>query len=195
LEALRLLAFVSIPALWGLSAVAHEFVDVVLGPSWHGAILPLALVSLMAPARMVMAVFGTAVSAIGRADIELRNMLVSSLILPVAFIVGVRWGVNGLAASWVIAMPLILAANLRRTCNALGMSVRAMLLATRTPLAAGVVMMGAVSLARLGLAEMHEAARLPLLIIVGMGSYLTLVQLLERSIWTDARRLLTALRN
>ena len=90
LEALRLLAFVAIPALWGLSATAHEFVDVVLGAKWHEAVLPLMLVSLIAPARMLMALFATAASAIGRADLEVRNTLVGALVLPVAFLIGVQ---------------------------------------------------------------------------------------------------------
>ena len=45
----QLLAFVAIPSLWGLSATAHEFVDVVLGAKWHEAVLPLMLVALTAP--------------------------------------------------------------------------------------------------------------------------------------------------
>ncbi len=123
LEALRLLAFVAIPALWGLSATAHEFVDVVLGAKWHEAVLPLPLVSLIAPARMLMALFATAASAIGRADLEVRNTLVGALVLPVAFLVGVQASLTGLAASWLVAIPLILAVTLPRTCAALGLSM------------------------------------------------------------------------
>jgi teichuronic acid exporter len=194
LEALRLLAFVAIPALWGLSAVALEFVDVVLGSQWHAAVLPLQLVSLVAPARMLMAVFATATDAIGRAGLELGNTIIGAIVLPVAFLIGVRFGLNGLAASWLIAIPLLLAINVRRTCGALGLTGRSVFSASRAPLIAGMVLYAAVSLVRLALSDMEEAPRLPILIAVGAIAYVLAIQLVDRAIWTDARRLVAALR-
>jgi teichuronic acid exporter len=193
-DALRLLAFVAIPALWGLSSVAHEFVDVVLGPKWHEAIVPLMMVSFVAPARMLVAVLGTAASAIGRADVELRNTIAGALILPVAFLIGVQGHLNGLAASWVVAIPLILAISLPRNCAVLGLSLRDILRATHAPLLAGTALYAVVWWLRAVLTEMEEAVRLPLLICAGGGTYLLGVQIFDRGIWTDARRLISALR-
>jgi O-antigen/teichoic acid export membrane protein len=193
-DALRLLAFVAIPALWGLSAVAHEFVDVVLGAQWHEAILPLMMVSLVAPARMLMAVLGTAASAIGRADIELRNTVVGALILPVGFLIGVQGNLNGLAASWVVAIPLILALSLPKNCEVLGLSLRGIFTATRAPLLAGAALYVVVWWLRSVLIEFEEAVRLPLMIVAGGATYLLGVQIFDRGIWTDARRLMSALR-
>jgi teichuronic acid exporter len=194
LEALRLLAFVAIPALWGLSATAHEFVDVVLGAKWHEAVLPLLLVSLIAPARMLMALFATAASAIGRADLEVRNTLVGALVLPVAFLIGVQGSLAGLAASWLVAVPIILAVTLPWTCVALGLTMRSVLAALRGPLIGGVAMYAAVWATRAALVELEEAARLPLLVLAGAVTYLLVVTLADRAIWGDLRRLAAALR-
>jgi O-antigen/teichoic acid export membrane protein len=194
LEALRLLAFVAMPTLWGLSATAHEFVDVVLGAKWHEAVLPLALVSLTAPARMLMALFATAASAIGRADLEVRNTFIGALILPVAFLIGVQASLPGLAASWLVAIPLILAFTLPRTCAALGLSPRNLLAAVRGPLIGGAAMYGAVLAARTALIDLDEAVRLGPLIVTGAVTYVLVVGLADRAIWGDLRRLATALR-
>jgi len=193
LEALRLLAFVAIPALWGLSATAQEFVDVVLGARWHEAVLPLALVSLVAPARMLMALFATAASAIGRADLEVRNTLIGALVLPVAFLVGVQASLTGLAASWLVAVPLILAVTLPWTCAALGLSMSSVLTAVRGPLIGGVAMYGAVLATRTALIDFEEVIRLPVLVVAGAVTYLLVVALADRAIWGDLRRLAAAL--
>ncbi|HKE97255.1 MAG TPA: lipopolysaccharide biosynthesis protein [Povalibacter sp.] len=195
LDALRLLAFVAVPVLWGLSAVAYEFVDVVLGDKWHTAVATLQLVGLVAPARMFMAILATSVEAIGQAGIELRNTLISALILPTAFLIGVQWELIGLATSWLIAMPLILALNLRRTSRALGLSLRSMLNAVHAPLLAGVAMYATVAIVRLALDDFEEIIRLPVLIAAGALAYLLAVRLIDWGIWTDTRRLLVALRN
>jgi len=192
-EALRLLAFVAIPALWGLSATAQEFVDVVLGARWHEAVLPLAVVSLVAPLRMLMALFATAASAIGRADLEVRNTLVGALVLPVAFLVGVQASLTGLAASWLVAVPIILAVTLPWTCAAMGLSTSSVLTAVRGPLIGGVAMYGAVLATRAALIDIEEVIRLPILIVAGAVSYLLVVALADRAIWGDLRRLAAAL--
>jgi O-antigen/teichoic acid export membrane protein len=76
LGSIRLLFFAGIPMLWGVSSVAPEFVDVLLGERWHAAIFPLQIASFVAPLRMLAAVLSTATAAVGRADLDLRNTIV-----------------------------------------------------------------------------------------------------------------------
>ena len=194
LQAIRLLGFAAIPALWGISAVAPEFVDVVLGEKWHAAILPLQVLSLVAPLRMLAAFLATALAAVGRADLELRNTIVSSIILPIAFLIGVRWQLDGLALSWLIAMPVVLTINFPRTSLALGLTAAQIVSALRAPLVAGAAMYGVVLGARFLLATQDEFLRLPVLIAVGAAAYLAAVSLLDRGVWADVRRVASALR-
>jgi O-antigen/teichoic acid export membrane protein len=194
LESLRLLAFIAIASLWGTAAVAEEFVDVVLGEKWHAAETALQLVSAVAPLRMLMAVLATALAASGHADLELRNTIASALILPASFAIGVHWGLNGLAASWLIAVPVICVVNFRRTAGPLGLTVGDVIGAVRGPLIAGAAMFAAVSLVRLCLAGYEEAVRLPVLIVTGALAYLASAWALDRGIWIDVRRVAAALR-
>jgi teichuronic acid exporter len=194
LQAIRLLGFAAIPVLWGISAVAPEFVDVVLGEKWRAAILPLEVLSLVAPLRMLTAFLATALAAVGRADLELRNTIVSSVILPIAFLIGVQWLLDGLALSWLVAMPVVLAINFPRTSRALGLDAAQVFAALRAPLLAGAAMYGAVLGVRLLLAAQEALLRLPLLIVVGAGAYLAAVSVLDRSVWSDVKRVASALR-
>jgi O-antigen/teichoic acid export membrane protein len=194
LEAIRMLGFTAIPVLWGISAVAPEFVDGVLGDKWHAAILLLQVLSLVSPLRMLAALLATALAAVGRANLELRNTVVSSVVLPIAFLIGVHWHLDGLALSWLAAMPIVLAINLPRTTRALGLSAMQIVSALRAPLLAGGAMYGAVVGVRFLLAGQDEFLRLPLLIAVGAAVYLAAVSLLDRSVWTDVRRVASALR-
>ncbi len=41
LSGLRLLGFVSVPIMWGISSVAPELVTLALGPRWQDAVFPL----------------------------------------------------------------------------------------------------------------------------------------------------------
>ena len=62
LQACGLLTMVSVPVLWGLAAIASEFVAIVLGAKWAAAVRTLQVVTLVVPLRMVGALFNTAVA-------------------------------------------------------------------------------------------------------------------------------------
>ena len=194
LDASRLLSFVAVPALWGISAVSPEFVTLALGERWLGAILPLQVVTLVVPLRMLSTFFGASVSALGRADVDLRNMLVSSAVLPIAFLAGAQWGVEGLALSWVVAVPLIFWVNFPRTSRVLGIRLREVGASIYGSIVAGIMMYGAVWGARLALSSAPELYRLVALIVVGAATYLAAAALLDRQIWVDVKRMTAALR-
>jgi teichuronic acid exporter len=194
LDALRLLAVAAVPAMWGISAIAPEFVDVTLGEKWQPATTALRLVAFVAPLRMLIGILATALAAVGRADLELRNTLVSAVVLPVTFLLGARYGLNGLAFAWVVAIPIIFALNLPRTLPVLTLTLANLIAVIRTPFLAGLLMYLAVTLVRIPLREAEELARLPVLILVGALTYLGTVRLLDRTIWTDVRKLASAIR-
>jgi O-antigen/teichoic acid export membrane protein len=194
LEALRLLALAAISTLWGIAAVAPEFIDVVLGERWHPAIFALQIVSIFTPVRMLAAVFSTALAGIGRADLDLRNMVINAVVLPAGFLIGVQWGLDGLAASWALGVPIASALNFPRTLAALGIGSWQLWAAVRVPFAAGVIMLALVTGLRAALVDLGEFARLLVLICAGAAGYLGTVHLLDRGIWIDVRRLAVAVR-
>lgn len=188
-EANRMLATFSVPVLWGISAVALELIGVVLGEKWTAAVFPLQVISLVVPLRMISATFATAALGIGRAALDFRNNVVAAIVLPLSFLAGTYWGVNGLAASWLVAIPLVLALNFPRVARALSISVRDVARAVWRAFAAGVAMFAAVYAARMALAGMTDLARLPVLIAAGAGVYIGVLHLLDPGIWRDLNKL------
>lgn len=191
---LRLLGFVSVPVMWGIAAVAPDLVALVLGPRWHDAVYPLQVTSLLIPFKMASAVISTAIVGVGAATLDLRNTLVNIVVLPIAFLIGVQWGVDGLATAWALALVIVLALTVPRSCARLEIPPLDVARALRDPLLAGGVMYALVIAARAALAGVPGLYRLPALILVGGAVYLPLVSLLNRAIWTDLRRLLAASR-
>ena len=194
LDAIRLLAIGAVPAMWGICAVAPEFVKVVLDDDWGAVTLPLQTVALAAPLRIVSGIFSTAMAALGRADMELANNLVTLVLMPAAFLCGVHWGLPGLALSYAIGVVVGFMLNFPRTSRILDISLRELAAACGGSVTSGLVMLGVVTLARLTLLDVSSLTRLIALIIIGAITYLVTLFLLDREGLLDARRLAVALR-
>jgi len=185
LEGTRLMTAFSVPVLWGISAIAPELVGVVLGEKWAKAGFPLQIISLVVPFRMISGTFATAGLGIGRAGLDFRNNVVTAIVLPAAFYVGTSWGVNGLAASWLVAIPIILALNFPRVATALSIRMRDVGSVVWRPVAAGFAMYLTVTGGREILAGLSEPVRLPPLIGVGGIVYIGSLHMLDRRIIRD----------
>jgi teichuronic acid exporter len=192
LEGCRILTAFSVPVLWGMSATSPEIVGVALGPKWSTAVLPLQIISLVVPMRMVSAAFSTANLGIGRAGLDFRNNVVMAIVLPVCFFVGTYWGVNGLAASWLIATPTVLAFNFPRVAKALSTSVSDVVRAVWRPFAAGLAMYLAVVGCRYVLGALSDLMRMPLLVGAGAIVYVGSLHLLDRKMISDMTRIARA---
>ena len=127
LKSLRLLCFVAVPVLWGISSIASEIVDVILGPKWHSAEIPLQLLPLVMPLSMISTFLNTAFQGTGHGGIVLKNVLTASVILPCVFLIGAHWGLLGLSLAWVFGFPVVLAINLRRMLSLIGLRWRQVL--------------------------------------------------------------------
>ncbi|WP_284615890.1 lipopolysaccharide biosynthesis protein [Aquabacterium humicola] len=182
LKAVRLLSFFSFPVLWGLSAAAPELIAVVLGTKWTAAVLPLQVLALMMPLRMVGNFVPSATDGIGRADVGLKNLLVSNAVMLPAFIVGSQSGLYGLCLAWVLASPLVFLINMRSSLGVLGMGLPALLRAMAPPAGCAALMAGAMHLLRLAAPIESVALRLGVLVAAGAASYLLLSLLLNRGV-------------
>ncbi len=169
---MRVLSFVAFPILWGMSSVAPEIVEVILGPRWGPVALPLQVIGLVMPVRMFTMFIPNALQGIGRSDVIFWNYVWASLVTPAAFLVGVQWGLLGLCFAWLAWAPIVFFQIMRRSLPILGLSLRQLLLSIVPAVAACAVMYASVSLARLALAVVSNGGvRLALLVLVGVASY------------------------
>ena len=111
IKGIKVLGFIAFPLLWGISSIANEIVLLLLGQKWFDAILPLQLLALMMPLSMIVNFLPSVINAVGRPDVIVKNVLLASIIMPIAFLIGVQWGIVGVAIAWVTVFPVVLAIN------------------------------------------------------------------------------------
>lgn len=181
IKAIRILSFLAFPVLWGISSTAHEIVLLFLGQKWKDAILPLQLLSMMMPLRMVANFLPTASDALGRPDLGLKNVLVASLIMPAAFLIASQWGIVGVAVAWVTVYPVVLLFNVRRMLHVMGSGLRELLHAIAPAIISAAGMYAAVWTARWLLGDdISQLTKLLVMIATGMLMYGGLALLLNR---------------
>ena len=173
LQSIRLLSLLSFPVFWGIAVVAPEFVRVLLGDKWEPAILPLQLLAFLMPVRMIGQLMPPTLQGIGQAKLVARNQLQACVVMVIAFLVGVRYGIIGLSLAWLVAFPLVFLVNLRTWLPVLGMPANQLLGAMARPAVAAAGMFGAVAAARL--VDVPAGAHaLTFLVLVGVASYVAL---------------------
>lgn len=171
-RAVRVLVMGAFPVFWGLSCVAPEIVGVILGPKWVAALLPLQLIPLVMPLRLVTGFTNTAVNGVGRVDVSLKNTLTIFVVMSAGFVVASRWGVTGVSLAWVILYPFLLAFALRRSLEVFSLRVTDILRELARPFAATVLMYGVVTALRYAVEGlMSQAEQLAALVAVGVLTY------------------------
>jgi O-antigen/teichoic acid export membrane protein len=192
LQACGLLTVVTVPVLWGLAAVASELVALVLGPKWASAARPLQLVALVVPLRVLGGIFNTAVTGVGRVGAALSNTIATAIVWPTCFLVGAFWGADGLAASWLVAIPTTFLLNFPRTSASVGVAFGDVLRTLVCPAVAGLAMVGSIAGTRLLIADWALMLRSGVLIAIGAAVYLVTITLLDRSVWSQLRQVMSS---
>jgi len=189
LQAIRLASLCSFPVFWGIGAVAPEIVGVLLGDKWQPSILPLQLLAIVMPLRMVGQLMPPTLQGVGKARLTAVNQLIACIVMVSAFILGVQFGIVGLSAAWLIAFPVTFLLNLQRWFPALGVPAVAMWAALGKPALASMGMFAVVAGVRaLGVSGLTG---LIVLIAAGAVSYAALSMVVNRSGLREARSLLT----
>lgn len=186
-KAVRVLSLLAFPVFLGISSVAPEIVGIFLGDKWRGAVLPIQVLALVVPLRLLGTVLPSALYALGRADVSMRNNVLACVLLPASFAAGATWGLTGVCVAWVLAYPLWFAFALGRALPVIGVGAGELLRAVRAPLLSALVMYAAVSalravLERTGLAQ---PAVLLALVLAGVALYGVLALLLQRETCMD----------
>jgi O-antigen/teichoic acid export membrane protein len=95
------------PALLALLVVAPDFIDMVFGDRWDDAVVPLQILCLAGVAHSLASLHWSVLQARGKAGTLLRVTALSAAVTWTGFIVGLQWGIVGVAASYAIARWLL----------------------------------------------------------------------------------------
>ena len=171
LKSVRLILLAAMPFYLGLAVVAEPLVRVVLGEKWIEVGPIVALLALAMPFMTVQILFAPACDAAGHPEVSAHNGAAGAVILSVAFLVGVNWGVHGLGLAWIAAYPLYLAVCGWRSLPVIGTNATAVAKAASVPVVASVVMAVVVAIVDRMLPALASFPRLMILMTTGGAVY------------------------
>jgi PST family polysaccharide transporter len=191
LRTLSVIAFITAPMMAGLFVLRELFVLVVLGNKWTLVGDILAWLCLLAFAKSLTCTTGSVLMARGRTDVLLYLGIAGALLEVPAFIIGLSWGVTGVAAGYCIATSISSVWDFYFVLRVLGQGVAGFIRSVWTP----VVLSGAMALivwackTYLPLGTMAPPAQLVALVLVGAVSYIALAGAFARHSLRDVFRL------
>lgn len=180
---------VLVPAYLGLAAVAPDFVPAVLGPNWDAAIPVLQLLSLGGAVGSLQAFNGQVYQALGRPGLFLRFLCFATAVTLSCFVVGLEWGVVGVAGFYALARTIILVTNSIQMARLMNFNLWRMLLSYVEIIGRATAMGAVVYAARLALIQLGVpvGVRLAILIVGGTLVYLLLTMVVAPDLVRDVR--------
>lgn len=167
----RIVMVAALPFYAGLAATAGPLVLTVLGPQWAEAVPVVRLIALAMPFMTLQVLFSPALDAMGRPGVSVRNGATGAVLLIAAYLIGVHWGVIGLACSWLLGYPLYIAISLRRSLPVIGARLADIADAVVPSLLAASAMGAVVAVSARMLPPMAPPATLALLVLIGGVAY------------------------
>jgi O-antigen/teichoic acid export membrane protein len=193
LRAVRYLAVVVVPITVLVAVSAPHLVPVVFGGRWEAAAAPLRILAMSGPALAVVRLNGAVWEATGRAAISFWISAVSLGVLVPGFLIGVHYGVDGVAWAYSITLYAGLAPTLWVLARTTGIRVRKQVVNVLPVLVAGALAAGvAVGVDAALPASAGHLAHLLLMTVSGLGAYTGCVLTTDRQTLTEGMRLLWA---
>lgn len=182
LKGLELIAYVIFPCLWGIAAIAPWIIPALLGDKWLPAITPLQIIALALPIRVISNYISTATLSFGRPDIEVKDKLTSAIIFPTCFLIGVQFGVVGLALAWCVALPVSVLINLQRTKHAFQVGTLSIATALTKPIFfSGIMALLILSGATIADKYINHWAIISLMVFFGITTYIILFLFFDKN--------------
>lgn len=106
-KAVRWLAVTSFPLAAGLALVSDEAIRLVYGEEWLPVVPILTWLSIVSLTNPIFGTYGWLFTASGKGRTYLFSSIAATGVLVAAFLVGIRWGVVGLAAAYAMVMAVV----------------------------------------------------------------------------------------
>jgi O-antigen/teichoic acid export membrane protein len=120
-----LVALTVFPAFGGLILIAPDLFTILLTDKWLPAANIFQMLCAVAAVKSVAALIPPLLTAIGRADVNLRYTFLCASIMTPAFILGSLFGLRGIACAWLVVYPgLFFYGLLRVALRVLSLSLR-----------------------------------------------------------------------
>jgi O-antigen/teichoic acid export membrane protein len=192
LRAIRMVALVITPMMLGLVVVAPDFVLALFGEKWHEAI---PVIQILAPVGLIQGLTALnegILKALAHTRILFRFTAALSAMTIGAFAVGLVWGLEGVAAAYLVVTLVMQPIYLRLTVGVVGVPLSKWVKSVSGVIQAGagmaLVVLGARAL--LGGMDLQAGSQLAVLVAVGAVAYIPLVWWRAPEARDELRRLL-----
>jgi PST family polysaccharide transporter len=185
------IASIVFPLMCGLLVLCDCFVYVVYGKTWSPAIPVIAVLAPVGMVQSIAALNGGIFKARGRADLQLRLELISTIAVVASFAIGLQWGIVGVASGYAIAEVGLLGYPMFAfTLRLLGLRVADLVRAVWRPLGASAVMAIVLLGTRALVSGERSTLGFSLLVFLGATVYLVVSMGVNRPQLTEIARLL-----
>jgi PST family polysaccharide transporter len=181
LRVIKMISMVTFPLMFGLWGLVEPFVLTVFQDKWS-PIIPLLLI--LVPLGLIQSIgttVGTIYQAKGRADWMFKWGIFAGIVSVLAFIVGLGWGILGVAAAYTLTNLLILAyPNFAIPFKLIDLSMPRFLQSLWRQFICSLIMLGAILSIKFFLQGLSSAWILGILVPVGATVYLLSSWLINR---------------
>jgi O-antigen/teichoic acid export membrane protein len=179
-KAIRLLMLVACPLYLGMAVTAQPLVETLFGAKWLAMAPFVSVLALAMPFLALQVMFPPVCNAMGRPGLSARIAMIGALIMPAAFLIGIRYGAIGLATAWLCAYPLFALITARLAGRLIGLDFRTLTRAVAPGFVAATAMALIVMAVDLLLPPLAAPLRLLLLVGIGASAFAGLLALVSR---------------
>jgi len=188
-RALAGITVVGMPGVVFFAIMSRAIIEVVLGARWLGAADAFRWLAVAGFLQMVARTFGWLFTTSGRARQMAIWAMVTTPLTVAAFVVGLRWGIAGVAASYAIIQTLLILPGVWWAVRGTSVTYADVAASVWRPIVLSAVV-GVVSLVTR--AAVDGASAPVVLVVAGVAAAATWVALV--ACWPELRREVTALR-
>jgi len=176
LKVIRAVGFFSFPLFFGMAAVAHEGIVLILGPKWESMIVPFQLLCLILPVKTLSYLLPPVIFAVGKPMVNVVNMAISCVVMCIGFLIGVNFGILGLCMTWILLFPVVFLYTTMRSLKSIAFPFKDFAIAIIFPFAASTLMLlSLLALRKSAVMSLSPVSSLLIYVISGAAIYSALV--------------------
>ena len=169
------IAIITFPMMAGLALVSFNFTEAFFGENWDTKLVA-HIIIILAPVgalQSIISTVGNIYQVKGRTDWMFRWSLFASTLTLLGFIIGLKWGITGVAISYLITNVLMIFPVFMIPFKLINLSVVKFLISFKLTILSVVGMIVVLLCALYLIADkFNDIITLSILIILGIGSYL-----------------------
>lgn len=106
-KTIEFVSLIVFPISTGAALLSNEMIILILTPKWLPILYPFICLCFVAILQSLSGIIFMLMNALGKSKVNFRFSVISAIILPIVFLVGVRYDVIGIAISWAAIYPLL----------------------------------------------------------------------------------------